>query len=133
MIFFQVHSISLLPGSKFQPLSSSLANKYFELTKNNCDACTRYYKSLFNSTDSHIQLQNYHPLNLNYELLFKRKKSHLLDAFSEEVLLNPRRLTSDSLQPPRYWHTTNSLYSLANMCIPFPSRCSTLKRATELD
>lgn len=73
MISFQVHSISLLPGSKFQPLSSSLANKYFELTKNNCDACTRYYKSLFNSTDSHIQLQNYHPLNLNYELLFKRK------------------------------------------------------------
>lgn len=36
----------------------------------------RYYKGLFNSTDTHNQFRNYHPLNPNYELLFK-KKNHI--------------------------------------------------------
>lgn len=99
-----------------------------------------HYKSLFNSTDSNIQLQNYHLLNPNYELIFNRQ-SRFLGAFSSKSKTSYlRQPTTPSSNAPTYWCAKEWPYNLAmnyltfNTCIAFPSSCGTLtKQAAELD
>ena len=88
---------SLLPGSKSLPLSSSLLTKSLGLTKKNKPVMLTWgIIKAYLIPDSNIQLQNCHPLNPNYELIFRRKKSHFLGAFPEDVVLTVRGLTSDN-------------------------------------
>lgn len=116
VISSQLHSISLLPGSKFQLTCKQIFWADKKTTVMLAWGITKAYLIPQTSTfSSKITI-----LWISIMSCFLKEKSHLLDAFSEGILPNTRYLTSDSLQPLRYWCTINSLYSLAMCAFPFP-------------